>query len=77
LITDFGVTKRNVDAVSSMTNPLIPFKEGFRAVVIVRLAPVKSALESFEWILSADEVMVGCSDSDLEGKGGRLRRLAM
>jgi len=78
---------RKVDAVSSITNPLIPFKEGFRAVVMRSLAPVKSALESFEWILSVDEVMLGCSvsdwdsdwdsDLDLAGNGGRFKRFAM
>jgi hypothetical protein len=33
LTSEEGVTKRNVDAVSSMTRPVIPTNEGFREEV--------------------------------------------
>jgi len=65
-----------VDAVSSITRPLIPFREGFLAVVIVSFAPVKSAFDNLEWRLSVEDEMEGCC-CPMGGNGGRLRRLAI
>ena len=75
------MTRRKVDAVSSITRPLKPFREGLRAVVTSKNAPVKSALESLEWSISFDIVRVGVDvDVDAEeafssGWGGRFSRL--
>jgi hypothetical protein len=55
------VTRRNVEAVSSMTKPLIPFRDGFRAQMTFSWAPVKSAFDILECRLSVDVARpLGC-----------------
>jgi hypothetical protein len=65
-----------VDAVSSITRPLIPFREEFLAVEMVRFAPVKSAFDNLEWRLSVEDEILGCCCS-IGGNGGRFSRLAI
>lgn len=71
-----------MEAVSSMTIPFIPTKDGFLAEVIESWEPVKSAFDNFECRLSVERprgreplsTFASVVDADWEGRERRLER---